>query len=162
MADADLPECSSCHSNHEIERQDLASLEGLCVDCHGDGSHEAGLGSKLHTLIIAATEEVNGAEELLAEAERIPMHVEDHLGRIEEARTYLTETAPLVHAVSLEPVEQVTRRARSIGEEIQHEVYPKLSKKTAHVGLALYWFYVLMTVGILVRHRTRIKDTSES
>ena len=54
-------------------------------------------------------------------------------------------------------------RARSIGEEIRHEIYPRLSKRTAHVGLALYWFYVVMTVVILVRHRKRIASTgSES
>jgi hypothetical protein len=161
MAEADLPECSSCHSHHAIERQDLESLEGLCADCHGTDSDEAALGSKLHTLIVAASEEVDAAEELLEEASRVPLHVEDHLSRVEEARTYLTETAPLVHAVTMEPVEQVTRRARSIGEEIRHEVYPKLSRKTAHIGLALYWFYILMTLAILVRHRTRIKNSSE-
>ena len=37
-------------------------------------------------------------------------------GRLEEAKTYLTSAAPLFHAVSLEPVESVTRRARSQDE----------------------------------------------
>lgn len=156
MAEAGLPECSSCHSNHAIERQDLAALETLCADCHGESSDEALVGSKIHTLIVRAREEIAAAEALLAEAETVPLHVEDHLSRVEEARTYLTETQPLVHTVSIEPIEQVTRRARSIGKQIQAEVYPRLSKRTAHIGLALYWFYILMTVAILVGHRRRL------
>lgn len=156
MAEADLPECSSCHSNHRIVRQELADLEALCVECHAEDSEEAAIGRKMHTLIITASDEVDAAEALLARAAQVPLHVEDHLSRVEEARTYLTEAEPLVHTVSTEAVEQVTRRARSIGEEIQHEIYPRLSKTTAHVGLALYWFYVVMTVVILRRHRQRV------
>lgn len=162
MAEADLPECSSCHSNHGIRSLDLSGLEALCTDCHGEGSDEALLGSKIHTLISAAASEVSAAETLLAEAEKVPLHIEDHLGRIEEARTYLTETQPLVHSVSIEPIEQVTRRARSIGEQIQHEVYPHLNNRAAHVGLVLYWFYVLMTVAILVGHRRRLARSNET
>lgn len=162
MAEADLAECSSCHSDHEIQRQDQASLEGLCADCHGIDSAEAAVGSRIHTEIARATDAIAEAEAILAEAEKVPLHVEDHLGRIEEARTYLTETAPLVHSVSFEAVEQVTRRARSIGKEIQHEISPRLSQTTARVGLALYWFYVIMTVAILIGHRKRMARSRES
>lgn len=161
LIEAELPECSSCHSSHGIRRLELAALDTLCAECHGEGSPEAAVGSKIYTLISTAEAEVDAAEALLDEAARVPLHIEDHLGRIEEARTYLTETQPLVHAVSVEPIEQVTRRARSIGQEIQHEVYPRLDDRTARIGLVLYWFYVLMTVAILVGHRRRLARSSK-
>lgn len=162
MAEAGLPECSSCHSNHGIRRHDLADLSVICADCHGEDSDEAVVGNKMQTLIVQADQEVESAENLLLEAEKIPLDVQDHLSRIEEARTYLTEALPLVHSVSVEPVEQVTRRARSIGKEIEAEVYPRLSKRTAHVGLAIYWFYVVMTVAILIGYRRRLGRSGKS
>ena len=162
MAEAGLPECSSCHSNHEIQSLELNDLEALCADCHGEGSEEMALGGEIHALISAAMDEVEAAEALLVEAQKVPLHVEDHLARIEEARTYLTESEPLVHSVSLDPVEQVTRRARSIGQEIQHEVEPRLDTRTARVGLLLYWFYVVMTVAILLNHRRRLTHSGKS
>lgn len=149
MRGAGLPECASCHSNHAIQQLDLTSIDTLCAECHGEGSEQALLGSKIHTLIEAAGAEVDKAEALISEAERVALDVEDHLGRIEEARTYLTEALPLAHSVTLEPVEQVTRRSRSIGEEVQHEIYAKLDRTEAHIGLVVFWFYVFMTLAIL-------------
>ncbi len=89
------------------------------------------------------------------------MHVEDHLSRVEEARTYLTEVLPLVHSVRLGPVEEFTRRARSIGEEVQHEIYSKLDRRPAHIGLAVFWFYLLMTLTILVVYKRRLMPGEE-
>ena len=155
MTEAGLPECATCHSNHAIQGLEVASIDTLCADCHGESSDEVLLGSKMHTLIEAATVEVEKAEALVLEGERAALDVEDHLGRIEEARTYLTEALPLAHSVSLEPVEQVTRRSRSIGEEVQHEIYTKLDQRPARVGLVLFWFYLLLTLAILIVYRRR-------
>lgn len=162
MTEAGLPECASCHSNHAIQRRDVASIDTLCAECHGEGSDQAILGSKMHTLIEAATVEVDKAEALALEGQRAALDVEDHLGRIEEARTYLTEALPLAHSVTLEPVEQVTRRARSIGEEVQHEIYGKLDRTEAHIGLVVFWFYVLMTLVILYLLKRRLSSGVET
>ncbi len=157
MLAAGLPECSSCHSNHAIQRFEVADIDGLCAGCHGEGSEAAALGSQLRTLIRSAQEEIEKAEALVAKAQRVPLHVEDYLGRIEEARTYLTEALPLFHAVSLEPVDRFTRRARSIGEEVQHELYVKLEPRGARLGLVVFWFYLLMTLAILLTYRRRLR-----
>ncbi len=157
MLEAELPECASCHRNHAIRRFDLSQLEGLCLECHQEDSAEALEGRKILALVEAAREEVEQAEQLTAEAARVPIDVEDHLGRIEEAKTHLTETDPLVHAVSVEAVEVATRRARSIGEEVRHELYEKLDRRTARLGLALFWFYVLMTLAVLWAYKQRLR-----
>lgn len=161
MTEAGLPECATCHSNHAIQGLEVASIDTLCADCHGENSDEVLLGSKMHTLIEAATVEVEKAEALVLEGERAALDVEDHLGRIEEARTYLTEALPLAHSVSLEPVEQVTRRSRSIGEEVQHEIYAKLDRTEAHIGLVVFWFYVFMTLVILFLLKRRMSAGGE-
>lgn len=162
MLAAEMPECESCHSNHAIRRFEMGAVETLCADCHGEDSEQSLLGRKLYTLILTATETVDKAEELALEGEKMALDVEDHLARIEEARTHLTEAPPLVHAVSLEAVEQVTRRARSIGEEVQHEIYAKLDRTEAHIVLAVFWFYVGMTLIILVLLKRRMLARSET
>jgi predicted CXXCH cytochrome family protein len=149
MLEAELPECSSCHENHAIRQFGISGMESLCESCHGPGSAETVLGRKLSALIEGSTAVVDEAEKLTAKGERKALHVEDYLSRIEEARTYLTETLPLVHSVSLEPVEELTRRASSIGEEVQSEIYAKLDRRPAHLGLAVFWFYLLVTLAIL-------------
>jgi hypothetical protein len=162
MLDSDLPECASCHSNHAIERFDLAGMDSLCAGCHGADSDEAVLGSKIHTMIASAQDEVLKAENLTQQGAQVALDVEDHLGRLEEARTHLTEAQTLIHAVSLSPVEEVTRRARSIGEEVQHEIYAKLDRRPAHIGLVVFWFYLVMTIAVLVGYKRRLRRESLS
>jgi len=155
MRAAGISECASCHSNHAIERFDLGATEVLCADCHGDESPQAELGRKMATLIEAAAKEIEKAETLATEGERMALHVEDYLGRVEQARTFLTEAPPLVHTVRLQPVEDVTRRAQSIAEEVEHEIYAKLDRRPARIGLVLFWFYLLLTLAILFSYRRR-------
>ena len=156
MREAGLPECVSCHENHAVRSLDAATIEHQCEECHGEGTEQARLGRQLYTVVRAAGEEVDAAEKLVGRAQRAALHIEDHLSRIEEARTYLTEALPLVHTVQLEPVQQLTRRARSIAEEVQHELYRKLDRRPARIGLAVFWFYVVMTVAVLVVYKRRL------
>ena len=53
------------------------------------------------------------------------------------------------------------RRARSIAEEVQHEIHGELDRTEEHLGLALFWFYVLMTLVILVLFKRRLRAASE-
>ncbi len=157
MLAAELPECVSCHEHHVIRRIDVESIASSCTECHDEGSSQVLVGEKIRTLILAADEEVRKAEERIREAERVPLEVEDHLSRLEEARTYLTEAHPLVHTVSQEAIEELTRRARSIGEEIQHEIYTELDRTAARLGLAGFWFYLIMTLAILWGFKRRLR-----
>lgn len=156
MLDAGLPECASCHSNHRVRRLGADEIEGLCADCHGADTEQARLGQKIYALIGSAEEVVDQAEALALEAGGLAMHVEDHFGRVEEARTYLTEALLMVHSVQLEPVDELTRRARSIGEEVQHEIYTKMDRRPANIGLVVFWFYLAMTLAVIVVYKRRL------
>ncbi len=161
MRAAGLPECISCHENHANRSFELSAIESECEQCHDQGSEQVRLGRQLLTVLKTAGEEVDAAERLTAEARRAALHVEDHLSRIEEARTYLTEALPLVHSVRLEPVESLARRARSIGDEVRHELYDKMDRRPAHIGLAVFWFYILMTLAVLVVYKRRVAAERE-
>jgi predicted CXXCH cytochrome family protein len=161
MLDAGLPECASCHANHEVRRFGAGEIETLCAECHGADAEQARLGQKIYTLINSAAEEVDKAEELALEAQGLAMHVADHFGRIEEARTYLTEALLLVHSVQLEPVDELARRARSIGEEVRHEIYDDLDRRPAHIGLVVFWFYLLMTLAVVMAYKRRLTAATD-
>ncbi len=156
MRDKGIAECAACHESHAIVRREDQAILELCVDCHEPGSAQIDLGKKIHALIRDAEEEIEAAEALVARADEVPIHTEDHRARLEEARTYLTEARPLVHSVAFEPVEAMTRRARSIAAEVQHEIYPELEHRSAHLGLAAFWFYLLMTLAILWNYKRRL------
>jgi predicted CXXCH cytochrome family protein len=161
MRAAGLPECIACHDHHEVRGFGLEAIETACEECHDEGSEQVLLGRQIFTVLTSAGEELDAAEQLAGKAQRSAVHVQDHLSRIEEARTYLTEALPLVHSVELEPVEGLARRARSIGEEVRHELYEKLDRRPARIGLAVFWFYLLMTLAVLIVYKRRLAAKPE-
>lgn len=157
MRDAGLPECASCHEHHATRRLAPDAIEAMCSDCHGAESEQAREGERIEVVLRTAADEIAAAERLTTQAARTAVHVEDYLSRLEEARTYLTEGLTLVHTVRLASVEEMTRRARSIGEEVQHEIYQKIDRRPAHIGLVLFWFYLVMTVLVITVYKRRLR-----
>ncbi len=150
MVAAGLPECASCHDQHEVISFDAEAVGLVCAECHSQDSEAVQLSEKLYTLIDKAEESLDRAAELVEEGEQQALEVEDYKSRIEEGRTYLTEALTLVHTVAVEPVADVTNRAQALGEEVRHELYAKMDTTPARVGLALFWFYVVLTAIVLV------------
>jgi hypothetical protein len=161
MLAAGLPECASCHSDHAIETFDVSQIATVCVGCHEKDSDEAGVGRQIQALVADAVAEVDRAEAVTLAAEQLPLDVEDYLARLVEARTQITEALSLVHTVSVDPVQEVARRASSIGEEVQSELDAKMDRTNAHVGLAIFWFYLTMTLIILFVYKRRLRRQRE-
>jgi hypothetical protein len=110
----------------------------------------------MRTLVRGAEDEIEAARLLVDRAAAIPLYVEDYLARLEEARTSLLQSFPVMHALRVDSVEELTHRARSIAAEVESEVTGKLlERRWRRVGLLLFWFYLILTVTILVRYRRR-------
>jgi hypothetical protein len=156
MNDAGLPECASCHGHHRIMKADLQQMEVACLECHEQGSAQLELALQMKTLYTKASEDLDSARILVEEAAAIPLYVEDYLARIEEGHTSLVESLPAMHSLDLSVVEGLTGRARSIGHEVESEVRDVLEGRMwRRVGLMLFWFYLIVTVGALVHFRRR-------
>lgn len=156
MAAQNISECASCHGDHAVAAVDPARLGQVCAQCHDAAGHEAKLGAQLLADYRNAQEEVRKADELIARADQVPIQTDDYKARLEEARTYLREALTATHSVQPELVSGFTLRARSVGSEIQSEIIDKLGNiRTAKLLLILFWFYVLVTAGILRRIRNR-------
>ena len=156
MAKDDVPACIACHGNHAVKASAVDGLGSSCVKCHEKGGTLEQLGPKMLVDYKQALAEIEKAERVIAEADAIPLQTEDYHARVEEARTYLREAMTAAHTVQPETVSGFTLRAKSVGTEIQSELQHKFANmRLSKLALVVFWFYVLVTVGILRRYRNR-------
>jgi hypothetical protein len=154
MDAVELPECVSCHGNHEIGPAGSELQGKVCLECHDEGSPPAEVGKKLLALQSAASHEIERADELIEQAQQVPLDVGDYQARLELAKTHLQEVYPAMHSLDVEQVMPLTLSARSGAEDVQKEIYDKLSDiRIRRLGLVLFWFYIVLTVAILVHLR---------
>ena len=156
MDAAGLPECASCHDHHDIQPAEVGLLDTVCVRCHDATSDQVARARTFKRLFEGASAEIEKAKALVDRAAGVPVYVDDYVARLQEARTSLTEAYPLMHALEIRPVEDQTSRAVAIAREVESEVSGKLQGTTwRRVGLLVFWFYLLLTVAVLVRQRRR-------
>ncbi|MBI5709267.1 MAG: cytochrome c3 family protein [Candidatus Eisenbacteria bacterium] len=150
----DGPECASCHEAHTVQAAQPERLAGSCAQCHAKDAKTLALGRRIWTDYHSAADEVEKAAALTARADAVPLQTDDYRARIEEARTYLREALPAAHAVQEDVVAGFTTRARSMGHEVQSEIYGKLGHlRQRKFVLILFWFYLLLTLLVLKRYR---------
>jgi len=155
-SESGIPECTVCHGNHLFGAPRVESIQETCLDCHEETSTAPKVLERMSVLLDRAGEEVEKAQEMILLAKQVPLYVEGYQARLEQARTKLLEAEPVVHSLSLEELEPFTREARSLGEEIQAELQGELSERRfRRLGLIIFWFYVLLSVWILLRLRRR-------
>ena len=162
MDAAGLGECSSCHNSHDVQPAHSERLGTLCGKCHDAAGPEVAVGKTLDTTYRAAADEVAKADAMIAKAEAVPLRTDDYRARIEEARTYLREALTAGHAVQPEVLANYALRARTVGQEVQHDIHGKLGNiRTSRLLLVVVWFYVLLTANLLRRMRDRAPRTRE-
>ena len=151
---AGLPECVSCHDHHAIVKAQPERLGTACSKCHAAASKQLALGGRLWTEYRTAAQEIESAAGLIAEADAVPLNTDDYRARLEEARTYLSEALPAAHSVQEDLVLGYSTRARSVGHEVESEIYEKLGHlRLRKVLLVVFWFYILLTIVVLRRFR---------
>jgi predicted CXXCH cytochrome family protein len=163
LQQAGLPECASCHGNHAIRNPDVTRMETMCLQCHDQGSSQVELAMQMKTLHEGATQELEAARKIVEEAAEVPLYVEDYRARLQEGSSALIESLPVMHSMDLRRVEGLTSRARAIGEEVESELGGKIQERSwRRVGLMIFWFYLLVTIAILVMYRKRTSREARS
>jgi len=156
MDKAGLPECAACHDRHDNRPADVGMLDKVCLNCHGADSAQVKLSQQMKTSYSRASEEIDQAHALVQRAAAIPLYVEDYQARLEEARTALLESLPVMHSLNLASVESLTGRGRGIAREVESELNGKLQgRRWLKVGLLVFWFYLLITLALLLRFRRK-------
>jgi len=143
-----LPECSACHSNHDIITFTTKDLIENCKKCHLE-EKELDVGERIQALFLTTEETVEMTQREFNRVIEKGLPVLDLEPRLRDGRTYLLAAYPLFHSLNLDTLEVRLRKARSIAEEVLAEIHEREGKKKERgFILLLFWFYVLLTLGI--------------
>lgn len=155
-------ECASCHSNHRIEHAGHETWSSKCTNCHESNGPAVDRGTKIQALFIQAEGELQKAKLSVEDARRIPLDVSDYETRLSDSLTYMVEARPLSHNLSLEDVEELTRRSRSIAQEVQSEIHERVNVfRGRYIILSIVWFYILITIAAVYRFRRVVETRKE-
>ncbi len=147
-------ECEGCHSNHYVKKTSHNLFKEKCITCHTQDSKNYKIAEEIYTLFITAEMEILKAEELIEEIKKIPLDVEDFLGRIEEARTYLIEAEPVSHSLLMDEIKTLINKSKSIAKEIQREaVRKKKLFESKRILLPILWFLIFFTIALIIYYR---------
>jgi hypothetical protein len=147
MPGGDQQNCTSCHESHETASPDRGMWVSFCADCHDAASTAARTGEKILALATQAEEEMEKARQAIVQVREIPLDVTDYETRLDNASTYLIEVGPLSHALDVEDVEDLTRKARSIAQEVQGELHEKILVFEGRKFIVIFvWIYILITI----------------
>ena len=149
-------ECKVCHENHYVEKASYKLWKEKCSLCHPKDSKNYKIAEEIYILFITCEMEIVKAEEIIRELKSIPLNVEDFLGRIEEAKTYLLEAKPVSHSLSVEEIKSFITKSKSIAEEIEREgIRRKKLFETRKLFLPIFWLCILFTISLIIYVRKR-------
>lgn len=149
-------ECKICHENHYVKETSHQFWKEKCILCHSEDSKNYKIAEEIYTLFITAKMEILKAEEIIEDLKKIPLSVEDFLGRIEEAKTYLLEAGPVSHSLSIEEIKNFVTKSKSIAQEVQREgIRRKRLFESKRLFLPFIWLFILFTISIIIYVRRR-------
>jgi hypothetical protein len=163
-----LSECVSCHGYHDTAYPDRSLFDTACQSCHPADSPAVATGQKLKTLLSRANEAVETCAAEMARLSRFFPTVARYYPRLQQARAHFMEALPVQHSLAVDRVDDLTRSARSIAEDVRATVHGvEQESQLRYVVLALAWVFILFTAGVAYlykkeRQRAGIHDGGAS
>ncbi|MFI5395202.1 MAG: hypothetical protein ACHQ9S_06670 [Candidatus Binatia bacterium] len=163
-----MSECVSCHGYHDTQPPDPRLFDTACQVCHERDSKAFLTGQKLKTTLAQANESLETALGELSEIEEFSPTIVRYRPRLQQARAYFMEALPVQHSLNADRVDDLTRNARSIGEEVRSSVHGVQEEiRVRYVVLAVAWVLILFAVAIAYmyrqeRRRLRAKAETEA
>ncbi|MEO0232953.1 MAG: hypothetical protein ABIM03_04820 [candidate division WOR-3 bacterium] len=149
-------ECEICHENHYVKKASHKLWKEKCLLCHSKDSKNYKIAEEIYTLFITTQMEILKTEEIIEDLKKIPVSVEDFLGRIEEAKTYLLEAGPVSHSLKLEEIKSFAIKSKSIAQEVQREgIRRKKLFESRKLFLPFLWLFILFTISLIIYIRKR-------
>ncbi len=150
MDEQSIPECVSCHGSHSIEPPDRKLFDMVCTRCHSASSKEQLVGQKIKTLLVAADESLREATQLLEQAQQRAVDVSAYRSRLIEARSYFLQALPVQHSLDIVHIEELTRRAKSIADDVRGGLHSLQGVFTVRLlGLTLVWIFLLLVIVVI-------------
>ncbi len=160
-----MSECVSCHGNHDTAPPERTLFDSACGGCHPAGTAAFATAQKLKTLLSRTNEslEVAGAE--LARAETVFPTVVRYRPRLQQAMAHFMEALPVQHSLNVDRVDDLTRSARSLAEDVRASVHGvEQESRLRYLELTIAWAAILFTVAVAylyLREKRRQRDSRE-
>jgi hypothetical protein len=147
LAAAGYGECAACHGEHRILKPGPQLWASSCAACHESGSRAAAVGAQILALFAQAQADIDQAGATIEQARQVPLAVEDYEQRLAIATTYLMEAGPLSHTLDVAAIEELTRKSRSVAQELQAEIHEKMEVFAGRrLVVGAVWLYLLITI----------------
>jgi hypothetical protein len=145
--DGKIAGCTACHDNHRTEAVPLEEIGVTCTRCHAKESTAARTGVEIQELMMAASGDLDAAEEALARLGRAGRSVQTERFRYQTARTAFLQFQEVQHSLNLEELEELSLRISSISRDIRSAAEAVEEKRWEHkLLLAPIWFLVLAAI----------------
>lgn len=146
--------CAACHDNHRIGPAQSELFDGVCVRCHSAGTDAQSLGQKLKTLLTGPRGTLEEAEAVLAQAAKMAFDLSGYRSRLHEAQTNLLQARTVQHSLNASRVEELTRRAHAIANDIRSETHSlQTALQIRWLGLILVWGYLILAMIVVYLYR---------
>jgi hypothetical protein len=90
----------------------------------------------------------------ITRVEKVFPKVARYRSRLQQARAYYIEALPVQHSLAVDRVEDLTRSARSIGEDVRAAVHGVEGEQyLRYIGLALVWGFILFAVAVMYMYK---------
>lgn len=154
VRDNKMSECVSCHGYHDTSTPGPELFDTACPVCHARDSAAFLEGQKLKTLLTQTNESLATALDELNAFEEFSPTIIRYRPHLQEARANFMEALPVQHSLSMERVEDLARKARTIGEDVRASVHGVREEiRLRYIALAVAWVLVLFAVGIAYFYR---------
>jgi len=142
--DGRIAGCTACHDNHRTEAVPLEEIGATCTRCHATESAAAQTGAEIQELMVAASRDLDAAEEALARLGRAGRSVHTQSFRYQTARTAFLQLHQAQHSLNLERLEELSLRVGSISRDIRSAAEAVEEKRWEHKLLLVpIWFLAL-------------------
>jgi predicted CXXCH cytochrome family protein len=156
-------ECIACHGNHRIEAPTDASVglsgDAVCAQCHDESMGGARTILEMRSGLDRMAAAHAAAEEVLLEAERAGMLVDEGQAALRQAREHQVQARVLVHAFAEKPFADIAQEgvaAATLGQRAGEAAMEELQRR--RFGLAIA---TLLIAGFLVTLWLKIRRLPE-
>lgn len=112
FANLGLPQCATCHNNHDILRptDDFLGLgkSAICANCHDDQSKGGQAATAMRAMIEAYKQRIGVSDALVTRAEKAGREASDARFDVTQANNMLIEARTMVHAFNPDKLKDVT------------------------------------------------------
>jgi predicted CXXCH cytochrome family protein len=170
-----LPGCATCHGTHAIAHpgDELLGMQStaLCFNCHNPDNPKYGAtlagaeaAGAMRARLDQLKQEIDDAERLVREAERLGMEVRGPRYDLRQAFDALTNARTQVHSFKPAPVEAALEEGLKVTSDVKDRAQGALHEHTQRRWwLAASLVPILVVVGLLLRYiRTLPPSPSES